>query len=199
MTMIRDARGTTEGCKVDSLGRLHTHSISIPIEEYVNRRGDAYNINTGEITLTNATNTPVMYIKNNEAQPLIITAIAVGLGPSTGGSGGIPKITVVKNPTAGTIVSGETDVDINSNRNFGSALTLSVNAYKGATGDTMTDGTDHLLLYQTPSGRLFANIGEVIPNGSSIGVRIQPQTSNTSMTCYVALICHVQVEAFGDD
>jgi len=54
----------------------------------------------------------------------------------------------------------------------------------------MTDGVDHLLLYQTTSGRLFAEIDEILPTGASIGVKVDPQASNTSMDVYVALICH---------
>jgi hypothetical protein len=189
---IKDGKGTGYLARVDKNNRLVTDAIVTDDSLDATLIGNSYNINTGEITLTNAADTPVLYLKNNETEDLIIRAVAIGLGPTTNGTGGIPKITIVRNPTTGTIItSTPTDVDMNSNRNYGSTKTLTVDAYKGATGDTMTDGTDHLFFYQTTSGRLFATIDEVLPKGSSIGVKIEPQASNDDMTCYAALVCHL--------
>jgi len=178
---------------VTTAKQLKTFSETTSEQTQANLIGNAYNINTGEVTLTDAVQTPILYFKNNETQDLLVTALAIGFQNSTGGAAtDAPIITVIRNPTTGTIVSGATDVDINSNRNYGSSNTLSLSdAYKGATGDTMTDGTEHLLIYQTDLGRVFAAIDEVIPKGTSIGVKITPQDSNTSLTCYVALICHL--------
>ena len=188
---IRDGTGDGNLAKVDANFRLHVQAATISEGANANKSGRAFNINTGVITLTSAADTPVLYVKNSNALDLHISAVAVGIGPTTGGSGGIPKITVIRNPTVGTTIDNTNDVDINSNRNYGSENTLtSVVAYKGATGETMTDGVDHLLLYQTTSGRLFAEIDEILPTGASIGVKVDPQASNTSMDVYVALICH---------
>ncbi len=192
MSLIEDGTGGGYQAKVSANKRLYTNSVTIDENLEATKTGRSYNINTGVITLTNATETPVAYVKNNETEDLHITAIAVGVGPTTGGSGGIPKITIIRNPTAGDIITSPTNVDINSNRNYGSASTLSVDAYKGATGDTMTDGDAHLLFFQAPSGRLFATIDEIIPKGSSIGVKFAPQSGNTSQDVYVAFICHLE-------
>jgi hypothetical protein len=175
---IRDGTGDGYLAKVNANQRLYVSAVVLDENLAATKDGRSYNINTGEITLTDDNETPV-------------SAIAVGLGPTTGGTGGIPVITVVRNPTAGTITSGS-DVDINSNRNYGSSNTLTATAKKGATGLTMTGGVDHLLFYQGTSGRLFATIDELLPGGSSIGVKITPQGSNTSMSVYCAIICHVE-------
>lgn len=190
--IIKDGSGKAYAAKVNGNNRLYTNSITVSENQQGTKLGNAYNLNTGEITLTDAVDTPIMYVKNNGAQTLHITAIAVGVGPTTGGSGGIPKITVIRNPTAGTIVSGATNIDINCNRNYASSNTLVVDAYKGATGSTMTDGDDCLLLYQTSNGRLFATIDEILPTGSSIGIKFQPQSGNTSQSVYAALISHLE-------
>ena len=193
MAIITDGTGTSGySGKVDGNNRFHTRSVTSQENQSATKSGRSFNVNTGEITLTDANETPVLYLKNNEDEDLIITAIAGGLGPTTGGSGGIPKIIIEKNPTAGTIVSGATAVDIKSNRNFTSPKELTADAYKGATGLTMTGGSDHLLIYQTSNGRLFAGIDEVLPKGASIGVKFTPQSGNTSQTIYIALICHIQ-------
>lgn len=191
---IRDGSGSGYLAKVNANNRLYVNAVSTDENLQASKQGNSYNINTGVITLTDDVETPVIYLKNNEVEDFHITSIAVGLGPSTGGTGGIPKITVIRNPTAGTIVSGATDVDINSNRNYGSSNTLVVDAYKGATGLTMTDGVDHIIFFQTASGRLFASVDELLPGGGSIGIKIAPQSGNTGMDVYAALICHIEDE-----
>lgn len=193
MAKIEDGIGAGALAKVSGTNRLYTSAVSTTENEQATKTGRSFNINTGVITLTDAADTPVLYLKNNEIGSLHITAIAIGVGPSSGGSGGIPKITVIRNPTTGTIVSSTpTDVDIISNRNYGSAATLTVDAYKGATGDTMTNGEDHIIFFQTSNGRLFATIDEVLERGNSIGIKFDPQASNTSQDVYAALICHLE-------
>ncbi len=193
MAIIEDGTGTGNNTRVDKNNRAHVRSVTTSENESANKAGRAYNINTGAITLTSGSESAIMYVKNNESTDLHVTSIAVGLGPSTGGdSSEIPTITVVRNPTAGTVVSDASAVSINSNRNYGSSDTLTADAYKGAEGKTLTNGTDHLLFFQAANGRLFATIDEVIPKGSSIGIKVDPQASNTSMKCYAALICHLE-------
>ena len=87
---LRDGSGKGFLAKVDSDLRLYVNAVQESQSESANEIGDAYNINTGKITLTDAVDTPVLYFKNNEDRDYIIEAIALGLGPSTGGSGGIP-------------------------------------------------------------------------------------------------------------
>lgn len=55
----------------------------------------------------------------------------------------------------------------------------------------MTNGDDHLFFYQTPRGRLFAEIDEVLPRGTKMGIKILPIDGNTSMVVYCAIICHL--------
>lgn len=192
MAQFEDGSGAGYKQKVSKRLRGWTDAVTTTEAQQANQDGRAHNINTGWVTLTNDTVTPVLYVKNNESADLYITAIAVGMGPSTGGGTIIEDIIVVKNPTAGTIVSGASAVDINSNRNYGSPNVLDVDAYKGSTGSTMTDGTDHLLIAQNDGGRVFATIDEVIPQSKSIGIKITPATGNTNMRVYAALICHLE-------
>jgi len=189
---IRDGAGGRHLQRVDKNFRAHTFSITEPELVDANRQGDAYNINTGLITLTDAVDTPVIYLKNNELKEMVIEAVVFGIFDSTGGSSTADVYaTFVRNPTTGTIISGATNVDINSNRNFGSANTLTADAYKGATGDTMTDGVDHILVRADTGTRSFVSINEVLPQGTSIGVKIKPPTSNTSVSVYVALVLYL--------
>tara|TARA_R110000822_G_scaffold51681_2_gene134290 strand:+ start:1017 stop:1604 length:588 start_codon:yes stop_codon:yes gene_type:complete len=179
--------------EVDSSNRLQTYAVTINENNQANTKGRAYNINTGDITLTDAVETPILYIKNNEDKDLHIAALALWAGTSTGGTATLgTKWVVERNPTAGTIVSNATAVDIESNRNFGSNNTLLVDSYKGATGNTMTGGTDHLAFRGTLLSRIYVEIDEIIPKGSSIGIHVKPPTSNTSLIVYAAAICHLE-------
>jgi hypothetical protein len=194
-TIIVDGTGTSTAAGVTSSNRLCVDSVQIGAQTNANSLGNAYNINTGIITLTSANESAILYFKNTDPTKRVhISAIAIGLGPSTGGvSTEIPKITIVRNPTAGTIIdSTPTDVDVNSNRNFSSSNTLTGLAYKGGEAETMTDGEDHIIFYAADNSRLFAGIEEILENGASLGVKIDPQASNTNMTCYAALILHVE-------
>jgi len=102
-------------------------------------------------------------------------------------------VTVVKNPTAGDIVTDATPVSINANRNFGSANTLQDSlVYKGKDGGTLTDGTVALTLYSDQGSRLLAGINIELTKGTSIGIKIDPNLSSGTINAYAAIICHVK-------
>jgi len=192
---IKDGGGQNYLAKVSANQRLLTNTVEQSESSYANKIGDAYNLNTKNITLTDAVDTPILYIKNNEPKDLIIDTVVIGAKTSTGGSStDLPEITFVRNPTAGTIISSTpTDLTINSNRNYGSPNTLVDSlAYVGATGDTMTDGTDHIFVYGSAAGRTALAINEVLPTGTSIGIKYKPQASNTSQVVYCAVICYLE-------
>ena len=129
-------------------------------------------------------------IKNNESSDLVIEAIAFGMDDATVTY--IPTLTLVKNPTAGTIVSGASNIDMNQNRNFSSPNTLTADAYKGASGNTFTDGSDIAQFYMSDNGRLFATIGFELAKGNSVGIQFNPYLSTGSVDVYAAIICHVK-------
>ena len=194
--IIENGVGSSYKMGINKSNEALVYAVTVTEEVDATKNGDAYNINTGIITLNNATETPVFYLKNNETRSLVMTAQIYGIGTSTGGTATeMVTSTVVKNPTAGTIVSGATDVDMNSNRNYGSSNVLDADVYKGATGLTMTGGTDHLLVYSPDFSRVFISVQEIIPQGKSIGIKITPPTSNTSLPLYVAATCYLESNA----
>jgi len=178
--------------EVDSKNRAHVLAVVIDEALEANGSGDAFNINTGAITLTNATDSAVLYVQNNETRDLHIRAIAIGMKTSTGGAAAdMAEVTIVRNPTGGDIITDASAVAINSNRNYGSPKTLSVDAFKGDVDKTLSGGEDHLFIFQNDGSRLFASIDEILTKGTAIGIKIKPPASNTSMVVYAALICHL--------
>lgn len=190
MTKIDSSSGNGKGAKVGDSNRLYTETVSKSEAQQAIDDGNGYNINTGQISLS--ATSAVLYVKNNEDKVLYIESIAVGIG--TGSFSDNVEIFVVRNPTAGTIVSGASVVDMNINRNFGSSNTLSADAYKGASGNTFTDGDDGVLIAQNGQGRMFANINLELKKGNSIGIRVNPNLSSGNCECYAALICHLETE-----
>lgn len=186
--LIEDGTGAGYKCKVDALNRLHVESTSVPEAVSQVYQGDAYNINTGNITFSAAGT--LLYIQNNEDQDLNIVAIAVGVGAGT--TSDIGEITLVRNPTGGDLISDATAVSMNQNRNFGSTKTLTANAYKGKSGGTLTGGNNIALFYQGSSGRLFASIDFVIPKGQSMAITYDPKLSSGNTKAYAAVICYLR-------
>lgn len=189
---IQDGAGKGNHAKVDENLRLHTQSVEETEAQHAAEIGDAYNINTGNISFSAAGT--MLYFKNGETKEFVIEALAIGLGSAS--TSDTPEITVERNPTGGDLISDATAVAINQNRNFGSSKTLSNTlVYKGKSGGTSTGGNDILLFYQTSGGRLYATINLVIPPGSSLAVTIDPKLSSGSIKGYAAIIGHLKDEA----
>jgi hypothetical protein len=186
--------GVKIGMHVDQNEQAHVFALNRTVNQDAVRKGNAYNINTGIIGLTSTTESGVIYFKNDEApvngeSSFIIDAIAIGID-NLGTQAGACNITVVRNPTGGTIVDNAVDVSMNKNRNFGSSNTLSSLAYKGVEGDTLTGGDDIALFFQNAGTRGYYPIDMEVPKGSSIGVKIDTQTTAGTTNLYVALIGH---------
>jgi hypothetical protein len=151
--------------------------------------GNGYNINTGTINLTSANKSAILYFTNAEDFDIVITNLFYILGNSN--SNGDTLVTVLRNPKNGTLISGATDVEMNGvNRNFGSSFTLDSNsyAYKGAEGNTFTDGDKVIESIVQSAKRHVLNVGDIVlPKGSSIGFDITPPTGNTSMNVQIAM------------
>lgn len=189
MAIIKDGN-TGYTAKVDLTGKLQTRAVMDSRAQESALAGEAYNINTGWIGLTSSTDSAILYFKNNEDRPVILDSIALGI-TDEGTIDNTCRMTIVRNPKSGTIVSGATSVDIIRNRNFGAVAALDDSyIYKGAEGNTLTDGEDWAY-FACGAGRLFADLDIVLNKGDSIGIKLDTQTSAGTTNVYAALICHL--------
>ena len=185
--VINDGSGKGYQAKVDALNRLHTDAKSTSILEASSLAGDAYNFNTGTITLTSANESAVGYFEYLDDQPFVIEEILFILGPTTGGSGdGTAKI--YRNPTGGTIISGAVAIDVAANRDFSSSKSPVANMYKGAEGNTITGGTLFAESSRSSFGTVIAfDAGPIVlRKGNRLAVSWQPPSGNTSQTVKIA-------------
>jgi|DEB0MinimDraft_6_1074348.scaffolds.fasta_scaffold38448_2 hypothetical protein len=190
---IDSGTGNGKSVKIDDQNRMYVDAITFNRAEEEVERGNGYNINTGVINLTSANKSAVLYMKNNEDDPLVVTALFYMWGTSTGGTGDV-LVTMLRNPSAGTIISNAVAAEMAGvNRNFGSNKSLSADIYKGAEGNTFTNG-DKVIesLLDQGARRTVLTVGDVvIPKGSSLGIDITPATGNTSLDVEFAISCFI--------
>lgn len=187
MIEITDGSGKEYRAKVDERKRLFTDSISRSQLEYAILDGNGYNVSTGSMLLTSGSPSAVAYFKYTGEFALVIKEILIILGASTGGTGN-GTIILLKNPTTGTIITKAVDVSAASNRDFGSFTQLPAIAYKGAEGDTLTDGETFAVTTRDGSNQVVAFDAApiVLRKGNSIGVKYTPPSGNTSQNVVIA-------------
>ena len=176
---ITDGTGGCSRSKVDNTKRLHTRSVSVTEQEEALRDGKDWNIETGYLTLTTDTASDVLYLKNTGERDLKVILYVVLAKASTGGSGDL-LVGILRNPTAGTVVSDANEANI-VNMNFGSTNEISGDVYYGGEGKTLTGHDNEVVSKTTDDTRLLLGVKTELPKGSSVGVRITPPSGNTSI------------------
>jgi hypothetical protein len=192
------------GAKVAKTQRLEVEAITSEERVQAAVFGWKFNINTGDITLTSANKTTVIYIKNTDDYDLSIDSLIYNLGATTSGTGDV-KFDVIRNPTAGGIITNANNCLVGTgteaNLNFSSTNTLTGSFFKGATGETVVSGGNVTITTRlaTNTGRTTLPLGNMIlPKGTAIAVDYTPPASNTSQTVQFAVACHIRHPDFVD-
>lgn len=177
--VLKDGK-TGKTAEIDTNNKLKTFATSQPEETTAALNGNTFTINTGDITLTTANESGVFHAINTDSVPWILTRLFFNVGASTSGTGSW-RLKVIKNASAGTLISGGTAITP-ENLNFGNARTLTSTSLKGAEGDTVTDGIDVInSIVPSDSTRiLIADNPLIIEPGSTVSVTITPPSGNTS-------------------
>lgn len=181
MTQIFGVNNPGNGAHVDLRGRVLTSAVMNTDQDQAALDGLAYNLNTGNLTLTSDVETPLFFVKNtDEIAPAKASRVFFTFGASTGGSGTL-NARVIKAVNGGTLLSGD-EVEV-TNFNFGSARPAGVETHIGGTGVTAVgedtsirflfsgDGQRHLIGFETI----------VLPRGASMAVLFTPPAGNTSI------------------
>ena len=182
---LLDGTGSGNKAKIGADKRLQVRAITEDEVIHNAELGNAYNINTGLISVTG--DSTLVYLKNNSDDNYILTDIAIGAFDGLTHTD-FPYITLVRNPTGGDLISDATAVDMNENRNFGSSKTANVDAYKGKVGGTITGGSDIAILQTNKTGRSFFGIDFLLPKGGAVAVKLTANASSGTANYYCALI-----------
>jgi hypothetical protein len=177
--------------EVDNNNRVQAFSTSQTESTAKALDGEAFNINTGSITLTSANPSACLYLENTDTVDWVIRRVFYNIAASTGGNGDM-LANVVANPTGGTMLSSGTAFEP-VNFNFGSAKSLTSTCLKGAEGLTLTGGIQEAVSTLIPAAgtRILISFDSVILKpGSSLGLVVTPPSGNTSLKLQVGVNAH---------
>ena len=190
---IDDGSGGGYKAKVDENFRLHTESVTRDVLSEAIFKGEAFNFNTGAVTITGGGNEGAIgYFKYNGSDPFVIREILLIVGSASGTVTTDPSVRIYSNPTGGDIVTNAVPIEIGANRDFSSQLQVEGDTFKGSasgTGDSLTGGS--LFAESSRSGTFTGVIafdaGEIIlRKGNSLGVTWETGTGSTSQTVKLA-------------
>ena len=194
--MIENGVGDGKKARVDSNNQLHVFAVTEDEQNSAAEHGYLFNINTGLIALTGTSDSAVLYFKNNEGaingeSNIIITSLIFGLYTRSATITDTATATLIRNPTAGTIIDDANVASMISNSNFGSSNTLddSLIYSASATGKTLTDGTDHAKVILTEGRTAAPELNIDLSKGSSLGVKVDLNTSGGA-DLYIAAVCY---------
>lgn len=194
MTFIEDGSGNWYIAKVDSDNALHTDATTTSKSDFEMERGNAYNFNTGTVTLTSDSKSALMYMKNIGSLDIVITWFFYLLWNTTGGTAASDiLVQVEKNPTGGTLISGGTAATP-VNRNFGFSDNANVTALVWAEASTVTWGTVAIESIFSWVGRQAVIVPTVLRPNSSIAITVTPKTSNTNQDVQLAIAFYEKQE-----
>lgn len=197
--IITDGTGDGFSAGISSKHRLLVDADSHDAILTAAASGKAFRFDSGLIALTSANSSALLYLKNNEADNLILAEIVIRMNQSTGGANGIGLIEVLRNPTGGTIVTAAVAATVRANTNFGSTSTILADVYKGAEGNSFSDGTIYANVNGVPvPNRVFVieATGVILARGTSIGIRYTPPAGNTALLVSAEIGAYLDSETF---
>lgn len=194
MSIIEDGSGTGRKAKVNLENELETRSIASSVTLHAVDEGRGFNVNTGILTLTNATaDTAVLYIKNTDVNDMIITSATISTGNSTAGD----DDTIVLNQVGGftsasdIIANGATGVAVN--RNSGKISRVFSGVIKtGGTGRSFTDEVIGQRILSVFTTAVQIELTTIVPVGGEVGITINPPANNTSMRFMLSVNFHIK-------
>ena len=180
---IKDGTGTGRLAKVGDQNRVHTHALSASTSTVASVKGDAFNISSNLVTLTNDSEAALLYIQNNEDADISIITEFVNIGTSTGAPGVEGTTMFYLNPTGGTLISNAVEAQV-LNRRIGDNETLDADTFRGVQGDTITGGNS--IPIPSPGGAIASEY--IIPKGASFALSYTPASGNTNIDIQIGFL-----------
>lgn len=189
--IIEDGAGDGKSAKVNASKELCVFAVQESEAQAAIESGLAYNLNTKDITSMTAGDATLIYVYNDEAVPVIIERMIIGVRGLTGLTD-MAQWTTISNPTAGDLISDATAVSIKTNRQVGSSNTLTTGTlvYKGKAAGTITGGDEELYGYIGDNERLDIPINIELNRGGAYAVKVVSDA--TAGTAYCALVIHLK-------
>jgi hypothetical protein len=181
--MQKDGSGKGYLARVTPEQRVTTLAVTEDISVHHVFDGGSYNLNTGTISLTTDGASGVLYLKNLENEPIVVTSFIYLLGNSD--ATGDTLVQITRNPTGGTLLTNTAQAPVN--RDCGSNNTITATATKGAEGKTVTGGDVLIESLFASVGRKTIPVPVVLRKGNSLAISITPPSGSTSMNIQAAM------------
>ena len=170
--MIKDGSGRGFLASVNSDQELVVRATAVEQRLAAALDENYYEVTTGQVTLTDANETGIVYIQNDGSQVIVIDRVFYDIWETDGSDSGILRYYI--NPT---ISGGTTVTPINTN--FGSRNTIEAATSRSLT--TMIGTVWWTAQILPPLSAALEEGRIVIPSGSSFGISVEAPTGNTSM------------------
>jgi hypothetical protein len=189
-TIIKDGlTGSTTKVTADNL--LQVQARTETQEDHEVELGNAFNLNTGDVSLTGVASSSLLYIKNTSSTQTIVIPASIWLLAETDGTFGSWLAEVIANPTGGTLISTATALTP-VNRRIGDSGILPATAYLGSYGLTATGGTTVYSSRFNSNGRFVVAVKLELPPQQSLALRITPPGSTTAAKVQLALAPYIR-------
>lgn len=187
--VVKDGAGGNTA-RVDGSNRLHTFDVSRSEATQALIEGNGFTITTGSITLTSDSPSALLFIKNTDSDPWIITRIFSNTSVSQDGPGTY-NLEIVGNAVTGSLIDSGAD-GAAANLNFGSPRELSSIIKIGSEGSSVNEGNPIIdSIVPTAGNRLLISGDPVaVPSGASAMIRVTPPAGNTSMDVQVGFVLY---------
>lgn len=182
--MLEDGTGKGYKLRINDNNRAEVDAVTHTSAQEAAEEGRLFQIGAGIVNLTSATESALLYIKNEGDKPLEIVNITISSGLSTGGALGdvlLAKLYV----DASTITNSAVAPFVNNN--LGSSKTPEATYLAGVQGSVVTGGTLGGATFLPVANFERVNLYWILPRGASLAISITPPAGNTSLNvgCFV--------------
>lgn len=183
---IQDGTGKGYFAQVDSSNKLAIRGTTETNFQENSKAGDAFNVNTQLVSFasTGTTETPLLYLVNNEAYDVELVNWFLALGLSAGTFSENPIFRAYGNPT--TAPSGGVAITA-TNRRIGSPRTFNFTARRQDSGTPLTwtpAGTPILYQTLTQSTRAVAEVNLHMAPASSVVITLTTNLAASTIAAY---------------
>ena len=164
-----------------------TKSITESDQRFKSEIGESYQFGTGIQTLTNGTETAVMFVRNNEDRDLAFNRLILTSRAATGSTDTMCEIRLYTNPT--DLTGGGVQPGPVLNNNIGATRELNADVLIAGTGGVLTSGQlggEALVEVQTFKP---IDVFWVVPRGNVIAFTLTAPAGNTSWDFNLILEC----------
>lgn len=180
---LEDGAGTGNKLKISNENRAQVDAVTHTSAQEAAEEGRLFQIGAGIVNLTTATESAVLFLKNDGDNDMEIVNITISSTLSTGATAGdVMLAKLITNPTS---IVGTPAPFVNNN--LGSSKTPEGVFTAGAEGSTVTGGALGGAAYIPVASFERVELYWILPKGSSLAITITPPTGNTNLNvgCFV--------------